>query len=288
METKRKLLIGICIALAAVLLLLLLTAGVATAIILLRKPPESEPEQPSETAPTETPTTLPPPLESTLGPEDFIYENGFLTCTAAPYELGVDVSSYQGADIDWQAVRDDGATFAIIRVAGRGYGQAGSIYDDLLAQTNYEGAKRAGLKVGVYFFSQAITAEEAAEEARYILDKTQNWELDMPIIYDWERMDGDTRTANADRRTVTDCMLAFCREVEAAGKTPMIYFNPEHAESMFYIEEVTQYKFWLAFYTDWMTFPYEVNMWQYTSTGKIAGVNSLVDLNLFFPESIKN
>ena len=286
MDTKRKILIGICIALGLVLLLLLLAAGTVTAIVLLRKPPA--PELPPETEPvTEAPATLPPPVENTLGPEDFIYENGFLTCTAAPYELGVDVSSYQG-NINWQAVRDDGATFAIIRVAGRGYGQAGGIYDDLLAQVNYEGAKRAGLKVGVYFFSQAITAEEAAEEARYILEKTKDWELDMPIVYDWERMDGDTRTANADRRTVTDCMLAFCKEIEAAGKTPMIYFNPEHAESMFFIEEVTRYKFWLAFYTDWMTFPYEVNMWQYTSTGKIGDVEGTVDLNLYFPESIKN
>ena len=285
METKGKVLIGICVALAAVLVLLLLTIGVFAVIGVLGQ--TQQVGQPPETAPTEEPTTLPPPVENTLGPEDFLYENGYLTCTAAPCELGVDVSSYQG-NVDWQAVRNAGATFAILRVAGRGYGQAGGIYDDKLAQINYDGAKRAGLKVGVYFFSQAITAQEAAEEARYILDKTKDWDLDMPIVYDWERMDGDTRTANADRRTVTDCMLAFCKEIEAAGKTPMIYFNPEHAESMFYIEEVTRYKFWLAFYTDWMTFPYEVNMWQYTSTGKIPGVEGTVDLNLFFPESIKN
>ena len=159
MNTTKKILTGICIALAAVLVLLVLALGAVLAMGLLRQP---EPvEQPPETTPTEEPTTLPPPVENTLGPEDFIYENGYLTCTAAPCELGVDVSSYQGV-VDWQAVRDAGATFAIIRVAGRGYGQAGGIYDDKLAQTNYAGAKRAGLKVGVYFFSQAITAEEAA------------------------------------------------------------------------------------------------------------------------------
>lgn len=286
MEATRKILVGICITLAVILVLLLVALGVATAVILLRQP-EQPPAPTTQPPTTQTPTTLPPPVENTLGPEDFIYENGLLTCTAAPYELGVDVSSYQG-NIDWQAVRDAGATFAIIRVAGRGYGQAGGVYADKLAQTNYEGAKRAGLKVGVYFFSQAITAEEAAEEARFILSITRDWDLDMPVVYDWERMEGNSRTANTDRRTVTDCMLAFCREVEAAGRTPMVYFNPDHAESMFYIEEVTQYKFWLAYYTDWMTFPYEVNMWQYTSTGKISGVNGTVDLNLFFPESIKN
>ena len=285
METKRKVLVGICIALAVILALLLLTLGAVAVMGLLRQGPE--PVQPPQTTPTQAPTTLPPPVENTLGPEDFIYENGYLTCTAAPCELGVDVSSYQG-NIDWQAIRDAGATFAIIRVAGRGYGQAGGIYDDKLAQSNYENAKRAGLKVGVYFFSQAITVQEAVEEARYILDITRDWDLQMPVVYDWERMDGDTRTANTDRRTVTDCMLAFCEEVEKAGRTPMVYFNPEHAGSQFYIEEVTRYKFWLAFYTDWMTFPYEVNMWQYTSTGKIPGVEGTVDLNLYFPESIKN
>ena len=285
METKRKVLVGICIALAVILALLLLTLGAVAVMGLLRQGPE--PEQPPQTTPTQEPTTLPPPVENTLGPEDFIYENGYLTCTAAPCELGVDVSSYQG-NIDWQAIRDAGATFAIIRVAGRGYGQAGGIYEDKLARINYEGAKRAGLKVGVYFFSQAITVQEAVEEARYILDITRDWDLQMPVVYDWERMDGDTRTANTDRRTVTDCMLAFCEEVEKAGRTPMVYFNPEHAGSQFYIEEVTRYKFWLAFYTDWMTFPYEVNMWQYTSTGKIPGVEGTVDLNLYFPGSIKN
>lgn len=285
METKRKVLVGICIALAVILALLLLTLGAVAVMGLLRQGPE--PVQPPQTTPTQEPTTLPPPVENTLGPEDFIYENGYLTCTAAPCELGVDVSSYQG-NIDWQAIRDAGATFAIIRVAGRGYGQAGGIYEDKLARINYEGAKRAGLKVGVYFFSQAITVQEAVEEARYILDITRDWDLQMPVVYDWERMDGDTRTANTDRRTVTDCMLAFCEEVEKAGRTPMVYFNPEHAGSQFYIEEVTRYKFWLAFYTDWMTFPYEVNMWQYTSTGKIPGVEGTVDLNLYFPESIKN
>lgn len=278
----RKIWLWLCIGLSVLLVVLVV---LAVALGLAERPGQAEqaPAEPEQT----TPTTLPSPEENTLGPEDFIYENGYLTCTAAPSLLGVDVSKYQGK-IDWQAVKDAGMRFVMIRVAGRGYGEAGGIYDDTTALENYKGAKAAGLEVGVYFFSQAISAQEAREEARYLLEKTADWELGMPVVYDWERMEGNARTANTDRRTVTDCMLAFCEEVEKAGRTPMIYFNPDHAESLFYIEEVTRYKFWLALYSDWMTFPYEVNMWQYTDAGTVPGIGGKVDINLFFPESIKN
>ena len=280
-QSKRVFWICLIIVLSALL------AGLVTVAVVLSLPEAPPAEKPTvDTVPTEPPTTLPPPVENTLGPEDFLYENGYLTCTAAPCELGVDVSRYQG-DIDWQKVADEGMTFAMIRVAGRGYGTAGGLYTDAKAEENYKGAKAAGLKVGVYVFSQAISVEEAREEARYMLALVRDWDLDLPIVFDWERQEGNARTANIDRRTVTDCMLAFCQEIESAGKTPMLYFNPDHSSSMFYIEEVTQYKFWLAQYTDWMTYPYEFNMWQYTSTGTVPGIKGTVDINLYFPESIK-
>ena len=139
--------------------------------------------------------------------------------------------------------------------------------------------------MGVYFFSQAITAEEAAEEAALTLQTIAGWELEMPVVYDWERLEGAARTANADRRTVTDCMKTFCQTIEAAGYEGMVYFNPDHSDSMFYIEEVTAYDFWLALYTDWMTYPYKVDMWQYTNKGYMPGIEGSVDINLYFPEA---
>lgn len=244
-----------------------------------------EPTPPAQTAPVETTTegtTLPPPPANEFDPADFVYdEDGYLTCTAGSYERGIDVSAYQGK-IDWKKVADSGVTFVIIRVAGRGYGSSGALYDDKLAQANYKGAKAAGLKVGGYFFSQAISPEEAVEEAQYLLEKTADWELDMPLVYDWEYISEEARTASVDQQTLTDCMIAFCQRIKEAGKEPMIYFNPNHAKRMFHIEQVVDYPFWLAMYTDWMTYPYKFNMWQYTNQGTVPGVSGNVDINLLF------
>lgn len=261
----------------------LILAGLLAIVVHLEL---KQPEQPAATAPPETTateaTTLPPPPPNEFDPADFIYdEQGYLTCTAGPYERGIDVSAYQGK-INWKKVAESGVTFAIIRVAGRGYGSAGSLYDDKLAQDNYKGAKKAGLKIGAYFFSQAISPEEAVEEAEYLLEKTADWELDMPLVYDWEYISEEARTANVDQQTLTDCMIAFCQRIKEAGKTPMIYFNPNHAKRMFHIEQVVDYDFWLAMYTDWMTYPYKFHMWQYTNAGSVPGVKGNVDINLLF------
>lgn len=243
------------------------------------------PVPPAEGNPAETTTqatTLPPPPENVFNPEDFIYdEQGYLTCTAGPYERGIDVSAYQGK-INWKKVADSGVTFAIIRVAGRGYGESGNLYDDKRAQENYAGARKAGLKVGAYFFSQAVTPEEAVEEAEYLLEKTKDWTLEMPLVYDWEYISEEARTANIDQQTLTDCMIAFCERIKQAGKEPMLYFNPNQAKRLFHIEQVTDYDFWLAMYTDWMTYPYKFHMWQYTNQGTVPGINGNVDINLLF------
>ncbi len=276
-KAKNKKRIWLCVLLAGLLVLLL-----ALAVVLSLSGSEGEPPEKPTTEPT-VPTTLPPPPENTLGPEDFVYDGGYLTCTAAPSILGIDVSSFQG-NVDWETVREAGVSFVMIRVGGRGYGEEGGLYSDKLAQVNYQGAKAAGLDVGAYFFSQAISVAEAKEEALYTLQAIEGWELDMPVVFDWERMDAG-RTAFADPRTVTDCMVAFCEEIETAGYRPMVYFNPDHSDSMFYIEEVTDYDFWLAMYTDWMTYPYQVDMWQYTKSGTVAGIQGQVDINLYFPEA---
>jgi len=261
----------------------LLLAGLVGLIVYLELRPAQQ--TPPATDPVETATqgtTLPPPPANVFDPADFVYdEQGYLTCTAGSYERGIDVSAYQGK-IDWKKVADSGVTFAIIRVAGRGYGQSGALYDDKLAQDNYKGAKEAGLKVGAYFFSQAVTPEEAVEEAEYLLEKTADWELEMPLVYDWEYISEEARTANVDQQTLTDCMIAFCDRIEEAGKEPMIYFNPNHAKRMFHIEQVVDYPFWLAMYTDWMTYPYKFNMWQYTNEGSVPGISGNVDINLLF------
>ena len=243
--------------------------------------PEEVPEETQATEET-IPEIKSPFPENPYGPEDFQLEDGFLTCLAGESVLGVDVSSFQG-QIDWNAVASAGVKFAMIRVGGRGYGAEGKLYADDWAQTNYEGAKAAGLQVGGYFFSQATSVEEAIEEAAFALLQIQDWQLDMPMVFDWEYINAEARTANVDKRTLTDATLAFCRVVELAGYEAMTYFNINQAENHVHLEELTDYRGWLALYSDQMTYPYKVDMWQYTNKGSIPGVEGPVDINLYFP-----
>ena len=226
--------------------------------------------------------TLSEPESNPYGPEDFQYKDGYLTCLAGKSVLGIDVSAHQ-YNIDWEAVAAAGVEFVMIRAGFRGL-TWGMLEEDAYAQINYAGAKKAGLKVGAYFFSQATSEEEALEEARFLLDVISHWELDLPVVYDWEYGGSHTRTKNADSRTVTDCAIAFCKRISLAGYEPMVYFNPHHAENYLHLEELTDYPFWLAFYTDNMSFPYKMDMWQYTSTGSVPGIEGNVDINLWFPE----
>lgn len=226
-------------------------------------------------------TTLPPPTENVFTPEDFAYEGDYLTCLTDESVLGIDVSRYQG-NIDWQQVKDAGFEFVMIRLGYRGYGQ-GMLNEDPMAQENYRGAKEAGLKVGAYFFSQAISVEEAEEEAEYAMELAKDWELDMPLVYDWECLAEDYRTAQVDARLLTDCTKAFCDAVQAQGHTPMVYFNPNQSRKQMYLAELTGYNFWLAMYSDQMDYPYKVDMWQYTNKGSVPGISGNVDINLYFP-----
>lgn len=250
---------------------------------LVRLQPWKAPDAPGQAAGSTTEaTTLPPPTQNVFTPMDFGYEGDYLTCLTDESILGIDVSRYQG-EIDWQQVKQAGVEFVMIRLGFRGYGSAGLLNEDPLAQANYEGAKQAGLKVGGYFFSQAISTEEAIEEAEYAMQIAEGWELDMPLVYDWECLAEDYRTVGVDARGLTDYTKAFCDTVEQAGYDSMIYFNPSQSHKQMFLEELVDYGFWLAMYTDQMDYPYKVDMWQYTNEGSVPGISGNVDINLFFP-----
>ena len=244
-------------------------------------------QQPTEEATTHLPTTetteatLPPPEANPIGLGDFAMENGYLTCITAESVLGIDVSEWQD-EIDWQQVKDAGVEFAMIRVGWRGSEQ-GVLVEDICAQANYAGASAAGIKVGAYIFSQAITIEEAIEEADYLLDLIKDWNVEMPVVFDWEFISEESRTGNMDPRTLTDCTKAFCDRVKAAGYQPMVYFNISHSYDNIYIRELTDYPFWLARYDTVLNYPYKIDMWQYTETGSVPGISTNVDINLYFP-----
>ena len=239
-------------------------------------PVTTDPTLPTETIPTEPPK---PTLQSNpFSSEDFVVRDGLMSCTKARYQLGIDVSKYQ-QNVNWQKVADSGITFVIIRIGGRGYGQSGALYADDMAQSHYEGAKAAGLQVGAYFFSQAITVEEAREEALYALQLTQNWKLDMPIVFDWEYVSDTARTANTDAQMVTACAASFCEEIISANQKPMIYVRPELKKLI--LEDLAAYDHWVALYSETMDYPNAFTMWQYTKTGKIDGISGNVDINLY-------
>lgn len=280
--THRKHKIGPLLFLAVALLVL-------AAVMLLNLPEEEVPQQTPEPTTTQAPEptteatepTLPPPEFSPYSMTDFQYDGRYRMCLAAKTIPGIDVSSHQ-QKIDWQAVAASGIQFAIIRVGYRGY-ESGLLNPDTRMQENYDGAKAAGLKVGAYIFSQAVTVEEAKEEAAYILEQIKDWEIDMPVVFDWEHKK-EGRTLNLDSRIVTDCAIAFCDMVREAGYEPMVYFNPHHARRFFHLSELEDYPFWLAFYTDRMQYDYLVEMWQYTNAGSVPGIETDVDINIYFVE----
>lgn len=270
LKTKRKLYLWLGIAFAAVALctglILLLTGGG---------------HDPGETTAATQETTLPPPTANVFTPKDFAYEGDYLTCLTDESILGIDVSTHQ-KEIDWQQVKAAGVEFVMIRLGYRGSVQ-GLLFEDEWAQINYQGAKAAGLKVGGYFFSQSVSVEEAIEEARYAMEIIKDWDLDMPLVYDWEFIQEGYRTDVVDAQLLTDCTRAFCNTAEAEGYDTMVYFNPDQSRKQMYLEELTDYGFWLAMYSDHMTYEYKVDMWQYTCTGTVPGISGNVDINLYFP-----
>lgn len=221
--------------------------------------------------------------KSVLSPEFFVRDGkGRMTYSdpAVKTYTGIDVSVFQG-DIDWDAVKNDGIDFVMLRVGYRGYGQKGIMGKDDKFDSNYEGAKKAGLKVGAYFFSQATNESEAREEAAFVLDAVRDCPLDYPIAYDWEFVDNDeARTNGMTSEDITVCAKAFCEAIKSAGKVPVIYFNCETGYFNYDLPQVKDYGFWLAEYYDTPSFYYNYKMWQYSKTGSVDGISGDVDMNI--------
>ncbi len=200
--------------------------------------------------------------------------------------LGVDVSVHQD-NIDWTKVKESGIDFAMVRLGYRGYGTGEAQLDENYAE-NIQGARDAGLDAGVYFFSQAITAEEAVEEANLVIESLDGLDVNYPVVYDWEIIYDDTaRTDNISVDVLTDCCVAFCETIKNAGYTPMIYQNKRTSIFKLDLNRLNDYDFWLAEYNTEPTYYYDFDMWQYTSTGRVPGIEGDVDLNISFKDYSK-
>ena len=189
--------------------------------------PEETPETPE--VPEYTPDLESIPTNSYDEDEFYIDDEGYLRYGSDSL-AGIDVSYHQG-EIDWEAVADSGVDFAIIRIGYRGYSE-GVIYQDPYFLDNIEGALDNGIEVGIYFFSQAVTVEEAVEEAEQTVEWLRGYSGDItfPVVFDWERISySGSRTAELSAVTVTDCAIAFFDVIESAGYQPMAYVSPSTA-----------------------------------------------------------
>lgn len=194
--------------------------------------------------------------------------------------LGLDVSHYHGT-IDWEKVKEDGFSFAFIRLGCRGYGEAGEIRLDREFKNNMENALAAGLDVGVYFFSQAVNEEEAVEEAAFVLKNLEGYQLQLPVVFDPERIDWDeARTDCVSGRQFTENAEAFCSMVEEAGFAPMLYCNLYWQAFELDLERLSRIPIWYADYEKLPQTPYRFAFWQYTNEGSVDGITGPVDLNI--------
>ena len=256
-------------------------------------PGEEPPAQPpEETGPAEPPKTIiynsytVDVLEDVpvfaYDPNDFYLEDGRMNCADPGVRLvhGVDVSSYQGA-VDWERVKNDGIDFAILRVGYRGY-TVGSLNKDTYFELNAHNAARAGLDVGVYIFSQAITVEEALEEADFVLEAIRDCNITGPVVFDWEVIGKkEARTYGLDTDTLCAAANAFCSRIREAGYQPMIYFNAYAGYVKYDLSRVLDYPFWFAQYKAQPDFYYDFQLWQYTSSGKVDGIQGNVDMDVW-------
>ena len=214
--------------------------------------------------------------------------------SAATLVHGIDVSKYQG-EINWTQVKNDGIDFAFIKVAGRGYG-TGKLYYDTWYKENLKNASLAGVKVGAYFFSQAITVQEAVEEASMMIDALRGYDISYPVVFDWETSEGYRTNIGISKATMTAMADTFCSMLEAAGYKAMVYANTYDFERFDAAYLTSKYASWLARYTaaykkngvrysagntlPSLKYPYQI--WQYSSTGRVNGISGNVDMNIAF------
>ena len=214
--------------------------------------------------------------------EDDLYRYYFKDDKRAS-KVGIDVSYYQGK-IDWKKVKKSGVDFAIIRLGYRGY-LKGELALDKKYEYNIKQAKKHGIEVGVYFFTQALNEEEAIEEAKYCIKHVKGYELDYPIVIDTEAINADNVRSQETKLTkaqLTQVCKAFCDTVKDAGYDAAIYASKSWFFDRLDLEKLDGCNKWLAHYTKITDYKYDFDMWQYTSDGTVPGIKGRVDLNIGF------
>ena len=206
-------------------------------------------------------------------------------------KYGIDVSKYNGS-IDWKKVKKDGIEYAMIRVGYRSYGANSKLYKDPKFDENVKGALNAGIKVGVYFYSQAITRAEANEEADFVVDQIRKYNITLPVAIDFEYAStssgatGRLYNANLSKKNATNVCKGFCSSVKAEGYVPMVYANKSMLLNHLNADELSdRYMIWISNYTTETSYTGAYSVWQYSSKGSVDGVSGNVDCNFWYEES---
>ena len=237
------------------------------------------------------------PIEENLKKHDYVYDhfiaqddNEIVYTDDAGAVLsakGIDVSKHQG-DIDWRKVSQDDVSYAFIRAGFRGNTEGKLVEDEFFAD-NMEGAADYGIQTGVYFYTQALTEEEAREEAEFVLDLIKPYDVTYPVVLDLEETgSASARTADMTKEEYTKAAIAFCETIKEAGYTPMIYGNLKTFMIMLDMDQIEEYDKWFAYYDTSVYFPYAFEIWQYSSKGNISGIKGDVDLNVGMKDYAKD
>lgn len=210
-------------------------------------------------------------------------------------QQGIDVSYHNGT-LDWSTIKAAGVDFAILRAAYRGYGTEGTLVRDAKFAEYMQGAMSQGIPVGAYIYSQAITTAEAVQEANYILNIVRGYSLDLPIVFDYEfagvktgRLDSAWSSGMLNKSKMTDIALAFCDTIKNAGYDAMVYANKTFLSKNLDHEVIENagYDVWLAHYTTNTNYTGDYKIWQYTSSGRIPGIEGKrFDCNFMYSGTI--
>lgn len=189
-------------------------------------------------------------------------------------EIGLDISHWQG-DVDYQALKTAGVEFVFLRVGTSNGIEGENILDKKFLQ-NIERATNAGIPVGIYFYSYANSEERAISDALWVLEQIKNYQIDLPIAFDWENW-STFNEYHLSLFGLTDIASSFLKVIEDAGYEGLLYSSKSYLEQVWY---PTEYKTWLAHYTSQTNYQGDYDFWQLCSDGAVNGINGAVDINI--------
>ena len=278
-----------------VILLLVVILAVISIVTLVKGPRQSSVEVISKTGPTELTVndmyegnmTIPyfDIPTSNYPPDKFLENKGVITYEGGDSYVGINVNSQKG-EIDWNQVAESGVDYAMIRVGWRG-DESGKIAADEKFEYKIQGALDAGLPVGVYFYSKAVTEAEAEEEATFVLEQIRGYNVKYPVAFYWEygtkddgSLDESKRTVRCNGKQVTAFIDTFCKKVKAAGFTASYYCDKTMGYTRLDLSQLSGYDMWYAEFRSAPSFYYDYGMWQYTKAGTVPGIEGSVPINL--------